>query len=60
MPGCLVIELIFYFTGNGNHIHGNICDGKTFSNVTGHLPGPGGYGCVPVTKYSTSCPVKRE
>lgn len=29
---------------------------RHFQYATAHLPGPGGYGCVPVTKYSTSCP----
>lgn len=25
-----------------------------------YLPGPGGYGCVPVIKYSSSCPEEQQ
>lgn len=54
--------LIFYRQWGSHYwlIRGNVSYNKTFSNTIVHLPGPGGYGCVPVTKYSTSCPTKRK
>lgn len=58
MLGCLSAKFILYFIGNRNHIIGSFKEMTTryFQYKIAHLPGPGGYGCVPVTKYSTSCP----